>query len=114
MENLSPVLNQKYHFSFNGVEYDITYLENNMMESICTVADLNHHPSRINQMKVLKISSFRICENDICYFWSTPKVSMVYIVNWKEMSVNAIMTNQDMIQIRESGTITIAENKKDN
>ena len=105
MDNKLPTINKIYSFSFPGVEYNVKYLENDMLESICTYADLNHHPSRVNQAKIFKISSFPLCENITCYYWSTPRVNMVYIVDWNKMIINAIMTSPDMKQVRESGIV---------
>ena len=106
MDNKLPKQDQKYHFRFDGVQYDITYKEDDMMESICTAADLNHHPSRINQPKIFKVNRFEVAPNIWCVYWATSKISMIYIEDWNKMIVNAILTMPDMTQIRETGTIT--------
>lgn len=104
-----PELNQMYHFRFDGVQYNIKYVADDTMECICTAADLNHHPSRINQLKIFKVSRFEIEPNIWCVYWATPKVSMVHIEDWNEMKVIAIITPPDMKQSRENGIITKAE-----
>ncbi|MEG1615543.1 MAG: hypothetical protein RR202_01300 [Bacteroidales bacterium] len=109
MEKKMPEMNKKYHFRFDGVQYDIKYFDDGTMESICTAADLDHHPSRINQPKIFKINRFEIAPNIWCIYWSTPKVSMIYIEDWDKMIVNSILTMPDMKQVREAGIITILE-----
>ncbi|MGL4293622.1 MAG: MoaF-related domain-containing protein [Bacteroidales bacterium] len=109
MKKSLPEFNKKYHLKFEGVAYDVIYYEDGMMQSVCKAADLNHHPSRINQIKTYQINRFEICENIWCVFWSTPKVNMVYIEDYNRMIVNAILTMPDLKQIRETGTISVVE-----
>lgn len=109
MKKSLPEFDKKYHLKFDGVQYDVIYHEDGTVQSICTAADLNHHPSRINQAKTYKIKRFEISENIWCNYWSTQKVSMVYIEDYNRMIVNAILTMPDLSQIRESGTISTIE-----
>lgn len=109
MKKHLPEFNKKYHLRFDGVQYDIIYHEDGTMQSICTAADLDHHPSRINQPKTYKINKFEIEENVWCVYWSTSRVSMVYIEDYNKMIVSAILTMPDMSQVREAGTITEVE-----
>lgn len=106
MKKSLPEFNKKYHLHFEGVQYDVIYHEDGTVQSVCTAADLNHHPSRVNQVKNYKVNRFEIEENIWCVYWSTPKVNMVYIEDFNKMVVNAILTMPDMSQIREAGTIT--------
>lgn len=109
MKKHLPEFNKKYHLRFDGVEYDIIYNEDGTVQSTCTAADLNHHPSRINQLKTFKVNRFEIEDNIWCVYWNTAKVSMVYIEDFNKMIVNAILTMPDMTQVREAGTITETE-----
>lgn len=101
-----PEINKKYHIAFNGVEYDIKYLETNLMECTCTAADLEHHPSRINQAKIHEVNRFEIEPNIWCVYWKCSKMSSVQIEDWNKMSVNTIRTYPDLKVVRETGTIT--------
>lgn len=106
MKKHLPEFNKKYHLRFDGVEYDIIYNEDGTVQSTCTAADLNHHPSRINQLKTFKVNRFEIEDNIWCVYWNTAKVSMVYIEDFNKMIVSAILTMPDMTQVREAGSIT--------
>lgn len=109
MKKKLPELNKKYHLRFDGVQYDVVYHEDGTMQSVCTAADLNHHPSRINQPKTYQVNRFEIEENVWCVYWATTRINMVYIEDYNKMVVNAILTTPDMKQIRETGTISVVE-----
>lgn len=109
MKQKLPEMNKKYHLRFDGVQYDIKYLEDGTMQSICTAADLEHHPSRIGQPKIYKINRFEIEENIWCIYWATTSISMVYIEDFNRMVVTAILTMPDLTQVKESGIITEVE-----
>ena len=112
MGSTLPLMNKKYHFRFEGVGYDIIYYPDGMMQSECTNADLEHHPSRIGQIKTLKVNRFEIANNVWCVYWATPYINLVYIEDFNKMSVNAIITQSDLKQIRQTGVIIDPEETK--